>query len=143
MEFFEAFIDVMIALGMMFVAAANPAPLETINNFSSGSFVSTRELFLACLVLLLGVSVGVFCIVLTRLKVMDSEQVIRISALLLIVTGTLLLVSTGYDANQIAPALGLLGTVAGYLLGRADSVGKNKTEVKAELGGSNEDVKNP
>ena len=43
----------------------------------------------------------------------------------LIITATLFLITAGYDNNQIAPAIGLFGTVAGYLLGK--SVNKNNT----------------
>ena len=37
----------------------------------------------------------------------------------LIIVGSLFLVTAGYGNTQIAPIIGLLGTVAGYLLGRS------------------------
>ena len=49
----------------------------------------------------------------------SEEGVIRLVSLILIVSGTLFLVTLGYRAEQIAPALGILGTIAGYMLGRA------------------------
>jgi hypothetical protein len=108
------------------LALANNPPVNAAIAPTAFSFLSSREMWMAVLVLLSGVGTGVFCVLLTRSKIMEPEQVIRITALLLIVTGTLLLVATGYDANQIAPALGLLGTIAGYLLGRSDSVKEEK-----------------
>ena len=36
----------------------------------------------------------------------------------LIIISTLFLITAGYSNDQIAPAIGLLGTIAGYLLGR-------------------------
>jgi hypothetical protein len=35
-----------------------------------------------------------------------------------VIIGTLLLVTVGYNNEQIAPAFGLFGTIVGYLLGR-------------------------
>lgn len=49
----------------------------------------------------------------------SEEGVIRLVSLILIVSGTLFLVTLGYSAEQIAPALGILGTIAGYMLGRS------------------------
>jgi len=38
----------------------------------------------------------------------------------MIIVGSLILISSGYSSNQIGPAMGLFGTVAGYLIGRHD-----------------------
>jgi hypothetical protein len=43
--------------------------------------------------------------------------VIRAFGLVLIISGAILLVTAGYRVEQISPAMGLLGAVAGYLLG--------------------------
>jgi hypothetical protein len=42
----------------------------------------------------------------------------RAFAITLIIIGTMVLICAGYSNDQIAPAMGLFGTVAGYLLGR-------------------------
>jgi len=52
-----------------------------------------------------------------KLKI-DSEDTIKIIVITLIIVGTLFLITAGYSNNQIAPAMGLLGTIAGYLLGK-------------------------
>jgi hypothetical protein len=56
---------------------------------------------------------------------------------MLIVTGTLFLVAAGYDAQHIAPSMGLLGTIAGYLLGR------NASPHRAEMPPTSKDELNP
>lgn len=62
-----------------------------------------------------------------------TEEIARTFTVTLIIIGTLLLISAGYTSAQISPALGLFGTIAGYLLGRSDqkSKTKNDTEVKS------------
>lgn len=51
----------------------------------------------------------------------ESMKYLTIS---LIVVGSLFLVTAGYGNEQIAPIIGLLGTIAGYLLGRQREGGK-------------------
>ena len=42
----------------------------------------------------------------------------QIVGLTLVITAGLFLITAGYSQDQIAPMVGLLGTIAGYLLGR-------------------------
>lgn len=58
-------------------------------------------------------------------KKMDSDQGLRIFAITLIIGSSLFLVTAGYNNDQIAPIIGLLGTVAGYLLGNIKSKSDN------------------
>jgi hypothetical protein len=46
------------------------------------------------------------------------EAVLKIFGMVLIIVLTVFLIVAGYDDKQIAPAMGLLGTIAGYLLGK-------------------------
>lgn len=46
------------------------------------------------------------------------EAVLKIFGMVLIIVLTVFLIVAGYDDKQIAPAVGLLGTIAGYLLGK-------------------------
>lgn len=48
------------------------------------------------------------------------SAILQFNGLTLIITGALLLVTAGYSDQQISPVLGLLGAIAGYLLGAAD-----------------------
>jgi hypothetical protein len=60
-------------------------------------------------------------------KKLGAEYIVRFITVTLIITSTLFLITAGYDNNQIAPAMGLLGTIAGYLLGK-DSTEKEDKE---------------
>ena len=48
----------------------------------------------------------------------NTEAVLRIFGTILIVMVAVFLVVAGYTDTQIAPVMGLLGTIAGYLLGK-------------------------
>jgi len=46
------------------------------------------------------------------------ESILRLLGTLLIIVSAVLLIVVGYSERQIAPVIGLLGTIAGYLLGK-------------------------
>ena len=48
----------------------------------------------------------------------ESAIVLRALTTILILTFAVFLIVAGYSDQQIAPAMGLLGTIAGYLLGK-------------------------
>jgi uncharacterized membrane protein len=48
----------------------------------------------------------------------NTEAVLRIFGTILILTMAVFLVVAGYTDTQIAPVIGLLGTIVGYLLGK-------------------------
>lgn len=48
----------------------------------------------------------------------SSESILRIFGTILIIIAGVFLVVAGYSDRQIAPVMGLLGTIAGYLLGK-------------------------
>lgn len=56
----------------------------------------------------------------------ESHIILRTLGTILILTFAVFLIVAGYSDQQIAPAMGLLGTIAGYLLGR-DSSSMNKS----------------
>lgn len=53
-------------------------------------------------------------------ELFDSENYFRLIILSLVILATMILIVGGYDNRQLAPAFGILGTIAGYLLGRQD-----------------------
>ena len=59
-------------------------------------------------------------------KESDSQVILRVMATIMIVNFTVFLIIVGYTDQQIAPAMGLLGTIAGYLLGK-DATGSRNT----------------
>ena len=56
---------------------------------------------------------------LTR-RTRNAELVLRTYTVTIIIFGTLLVVSSAYTTEQIAPVVGLFGTIAGYILGRSE-----------------------
>ena len=52
-----------------------------------------------------------------------AESSIRLSIVSLIIGAALVLIASGYSNDQIAPAIGLFGTIAGYLVGKQDRTG--------------------
>lgn len=59
----------------------------------------------------------------------DGQLVLKVCATLLIITFAVFLIVAGWSDQQIAPAMGLLGTIAGYLLGK-ESTPKQNTPQK-------------
>lgn len=102
-------------------ASANPPAdaADAAKVFPPTSFLTQRETWAALAVLVFGLVLGLLALLVMRQRTLPPGDVIRLSGMILIVTGTLFLVA-GYSSDQIAPALGLRGTVAGYMLGRAD-----------------------
>jgi hypothetical protein len=76
------------------------------------------------LVCKLSLGIGFFAIVAFALitylisKEKRPEQILRTFGILIIIFAAVFLVIAGYSAAQITPVIGLLGTIAGYLLGR-------------------------
>lgn len=85
---------------------------------AKGSLFSNAEITLSLLIFVLAIlSIAVFCY-LSRSGFTDLSA--RIFVIILLVFGTLLVVSSAYSSEQIAPVVGFFGTVAGYLLGRSE-----------------------
>jgi hypothetical protein len=84
----------------------------------SARFLSSAEGQLALVVIGLGVLVILALSVVLRAKASSTDDAIRAYAIILIIIGTMVLICAGYSNDQIAPAVGLFGTLAGYLLGR-------------------------
>jgi hypothetical protein len=105
------------------VQVTNPPPAGTVAHAPTpGShFLSTFEGELALVIVGLTVLVLLALAVLLWKKEASADDSIRAFALVLIILGTILLICAGYSNDQIAPAVGLFGTLAGYLLGRKGS----------------------
>jgi hypothetical protein len=83
------------------------------------SFTTDREERLSFSILLFGFFVLIVQYLLLRRPPRQSaHDILQLLSINLIVTGTLFLISAGFSAQQIAPGLGLFGTIAGYVLGR-------------------------
>ena len=96
------------------IGAGDAAPLR-----EAGSFFSQGEFTLTLIILVFGlVAIGAFYL-LARTEKM-TPYLMRIYVVIIIVFGTLLVVSSSYTTEQISPVVGLFGTLAGYLLGRSE-----------------------
>lgn len=99
---------------------SQPATKDPQSVSPNNIFISNASLFLSGAVLLFGTIVVVLEFQLIRIKRITSIGTPKILLVTLIITGALFLISAGYAQDQISPGLGLLGTIAGYLLGRND-----------------------
>jgi hypothetical protein len=84
-----------------------------------GSLFSIGEINLTVIIFLFGLtSLLVFYLMVRGQR--PSEFHMRVYVILVLVFGTLLVVSSSYATAQIAPVVGFFGTIAGYLLGKTD-----------------------
>jgi hypothetical protein len=100
---------------------SNPPPTRTeLAAAPSGGklILSEYEFWLSAEVLFFGFVVLVAEFLLLRRAKITAEDALKVYAVSLIIIGTLFAITAGFDSNQIAPAMGLFGTIAGYLLGR-------------------------
>jgi uncharacterized membrane protein YfcA len=95
----------------------NPPPKEKVDE-NTKLLMTDLEFKLTVAVLVFGFLIITMEMILTKLNKIDSQDSIKFIIITLIITGTLFLITAGYSNNQIAPAMGLLGTIAGYLLGK-------------------------
>jgi hypothetical protein len=110
------------------------APPEESTDSSSGPSVkrllTTFEFWLSLEVLLFGVIIGLLEYIILRNKDVSAEDTLRVFAITLILVGTLFAITAGFDSNQIAPAMGLFGTIAGYILGKRTTPQTEKEDKK-------------
>lgn len=82
------------------------------------SWLSGRELVLSVGVLMFGVFVILLQTFTIRNRDFSANDIVKINGLSFVIVATLFIITAGYDSEQIAPAMGLFGTIAGYILGR-------------------------
>ncbi len=61
----------------------------------------------------------------------DSELLVKAFGIPLIIVAAVFLVIAGYTEAQIAPVIGLLGTIAGYLLGKKSDTQLTQKDTKS------------
>ncbi len=85
--------------------------------FSSGR--TPYEFWLTVLIIAFGLlTLGIVLATFRKSVRIYAEQLLRFATVLIIVVGTLVLITAGYNNEQVAPAFGLFGTIVGYILGR-------------------------
>jgi hypothetical protein len=84
--------------------------------------VSREETMLALVTLLFTtITLGFAAFLLRHQREYSTSDIVRVFGLILIIGGTLFLMSAGFEARQVTGAIGLLGAIAGYILGKSDS----------------------
>lgn len=112
-------------------AQSNAPPRGDAKVAGAVSLMSNREFWLSVIILVFGMFIIVVEYFLLRDVVKDkTEEIAKTYTVTLIIIGTLVLISSGFTSQQIAPALGLFGTIAGYLLGRADLKQRRSQEAR-------------
>jgi len=82
---------------------------------------STMELYLSLAVLVFGLIIlGLQIGLMFKIGKGWGPNTIRVTGLTLVIVSGVFLITAGYSQDQIAPMVGLLGTIAGYLLGKSE-----------------------
>jgi hypothetical protein len=101
----------------------NPPPtnvdVQTLSGFFSAK--TPYEFWLTCIILLAGLVFAYLAIsFLRQVPRQQLESATRAMTILFVIIATMVLITAGYNNEQIAPAFGLFGTIVGYILGRGD-----------------------
>lgn len=94
---------------------------KAVDEYWTSRFIQSPPFILTVALLIFAFAIFVLYYFLFIRKEISSYQITRMSLITLIIVATLILIITGYDSEQIAPAIGLLGTIAGYLLGKSQA----------------------
>src|SRR5262245_45151419 len=73
--------------------------------------LSSNEFMLSVMVLILGLVALALAFLLLRSRQISADDMIRLMSVILIIVGTLFLITAGFSSDQIAPAMGLFGTI--------------------------------
>lgn len=105
------------------------APIIPGEVVAGGRYLSSREFLLALLVAaMLLTTLSLQFVLLRKMERLRAEDTLRCFGLTLVITGTVFFIVAGFDSEQIAPAIGLFGTIAGYILGRSERRGYGRNE---------------
>lgn len=87
------------------------------------------EIALSVAVLVFGaIVIGLQILVMLRQNKYWDTWAIKIVGLTLVITSGLFLIVAGYSQDQVAPMMGILGTVVGYLLGKDEVPGRTANQ---------------
>ncbi len=92
---------------------SHPTPPAAVSSW----WTVTNSMTISAVVLVFGLLVILLATYLIK-NGKNAEAVLRIYGTILIVVASVFLVVAGYTDTQIAPVMGLLGTIVGYLLGK-------------------------
>ncbi len=118
------------------ILIANDKAYEAYDEYVKRKALKSPEFMLSMALLVFAVIICCAEIIVFLKGHMDADHIIKLIIITLIIFAVLFLIVLGYTNDQIGPALGLLGTIAGYLLGRSaketSKEDKHPKNVKAE-----------
>lgn len=107
---------------------AVPPPTSAVTS----RYLTSPEVVLTLMVILLAlVTLMMQFLLLKRTSKLRAEDTLRVFGVTLILMGTLFFITAGFSSAQIAPATGLFGTIAGYLLGKMEKKERKENEGNA------------
>lgn len=109
----------------------NIQPMINPNDDGNFWWSATNAMTISASVLIMGAFVIVMLGYLIS-KGRQPEPLLRAFGTILIIISSIFLVVAGYSDKQIAPVMGLLGTIAGYLLGKSSSPSKPSDKNNSE-----------
>lgn len=105
-----------------FAQSADIPGLDTDTDMTRLASETYFIIYLSLGVLLFGlILVSLLILIVFKKNVGWTQDISRAFTLSVIVTSGLFLITAGYTSQQIAPMFGLLGTIAGYLLGKSSN----------------------
>ena len=87
------------------------------NGNSTSWWSTTNAATMSSIVLVFGLMICALVMALMR-QGRNADSVLKVMGTILIIISSIFLVVAGYTDTQIAPVMGLLGTIVGYLLGK-------------------------
>jgi hypothetical protein len=108
-------------------AKPNPVPGTAVppSLFNFFSAKTPYEFWLTCVILVAGLVFAYLAVsFLRQIHREELEHATRAMTILFVIIATMVLITAGYNNEQIAPAFGLFGTIVGYILGRGQKVGE-------------------
>jgi hypothetical protein len=99
----------------------SPPMLDAAQSMDQLKLNADFQLKLTILVTVFGIIGLIFVAVLFRSEIAaDTEKIVRLVIVVIVVTASLILIAGGYSTDQTAPAFGLFGSIIGYILGSAN-----------------------
>jgi len=83
------------------------------------------DFLLSLAVLFFGLVVVILEVYLAHIGKIGSDHIFKCIILTLVITGSIVLITAGYSNNQITGVVGIMGSIAGYMLGKTIPADKN------------------
>jgi hypothetical protein len=125
---------------------ANPPPQFTrVADTGLREFIfhkSPWEVWLTLLVMAFGLTVlGLYIYAIRNIPGRRPDDISRAVIVIAVIIASLLLITAGFNNEQVAPAFGLFGTIVGYMLGKMSHGSGQESESPADRATEKEDGK--